>query len=920
MRFKINFFFLFLPAFVLMSCSNELSNVSISKTFVDGYSSELPLIDNTTPRFSWQMISDVNGSSQSAYQILVNEITASGEDEVWNSGKVKSSQSILIPYEGSPLESDCRYSWRVKVWDEDGDTSKLSEKARFQMGLLSDTDWKSAKWIGYKQLPAGKKLSLGVTGYGELSHGKVEERAVVPMFRKSFDISKQIESATLFITGLGQYEATVNGNKITDAVFTPSWSNYDEVVYYNSYDVTKSVSGGENVIGVIVGNGFHYNNRERYRKLIIAFGLPRMICKLQIRYTDGSIENIISDDSWKTKPSAITYSGIYGGEDYDARLEDEGWDNKGFDDKSWEQSLLVDAPSGELKTDINNPIKVMKIFKPMKTTIINDSTVVYDFGQNASANIGMTLRGSEGKEVRFYPGESLKESGGISQRGTGSPYYYSYRLKGDGDESWKARFAYYGFRYAEARGVNANGNCHGLPSVVSVESRHIRNSASQLGTFTSSNELLNKTFDLINWGIKSNMQSVMTDCPTREKLGWIEQTQLMGTSIHYNFDLYHLYKKLLCDMVGAQTADGLVPNIVPEYINFEYYDAAFRDSPEWGSASIILPWMIHKWYGDKEPMRNSWDMMNRYMNYLSSKASDNILSHGLGDWYDIGSNAPGYAQLTSVDLVATATYFYDAKLMAEMAESMDDEQRKAHYTKLAEDIRKNFNAKYYNAETATYGSGSQTALAMPLSMGIVEKKNEKNLLLSLVTQIEKDGKSVTAGDVGFHFLVDALTKFGKSELLYEMNNRDDVPGYGYQLKQGATALAESWQSLTNKSMNHLMLGHLMEWFYKGLGGISQTEESYAYKHLLIAPEVVADISNVDASFNSPYGIVKSEWTQTGTDFTLKVSIPVNSDALIRLPFDKEVVITDSKGDVIDSTKTAGGYLLPSGSYQLKQQR
>ena len=884
---QLTFILLNLVFFFACSCNRE--HIRISECLVDGFSTGLALIENQQPRFSWKMRSDFNGSSQSAYQILVSYSSEGLEKgEIWNSGKVESKQSLWVSYAGAKLESGSRYFWKVKVWDEHGTESAWSDVSSFQFGLPKEADWDGAKWIGYDELSADKRLVEGISGYGNASKNKVEERAVVPMFRKEFKIEGEISSATLFISGLGQYEASMNGKKVGVDFLTPGWTDYEKTVLYNSYDVTDLIHDGENVLGAIVGNGFHYNNRERYRKLIIAYGFPMLICKLQLKYADGQTETIISDDSWKTSPSAITYSGIYGGEDYDATLESQGWNQTGFNDQNWNAVKLVHIPAGYLKADPNHPINVMETFDPVAINKISDSVWVYDFGQNASGIIDVTIKGEKGQIVKFSPGESLKEDGTVSQRGSGSPYYYQYTLKGESEESWKPRFSYVGFRYVQVERARPDSVDSVLPALLKIQSLHTRNSMAQVGKFECSNELFNRIFNLINWGIKSNLQSVITDCPTREKLGWIEQTQLMGTSINYNFDSYKLDQKLIDDMQDAQTPKGLVPSIVPEYINFEYYDAAFRDSPEWGSASIILPWLIYKWYGDTDVMAKAWPMMSGYMRYLESKANHNILSHGLGDWYDVGPNEPGYAQLTPVSLVATATYFYDAQLMAKVAGKLDKEDKAAHFVDLTQKIKEAFNAEFYNPDSSLYATGSQTSMAMPLSLGLVDNVNESKVLDKLVEKIEVDGKAITAGDVGFHYLVDVLTRFGKSELLYEMNNRDDVPGYGYQLKMGATSLAESWQALPSKSLNHLMLGHLMEWFYKGLGGIQQAENSVAFESIIIQPDVVKELTYANVSFDSPYGKIVSNWQKKDDTFILHVEIPVNATAKVILPFEGDL--------------------------------
>jgi hypothetical protein len=431
--------------------------------------------------------------------------------------------------------------------------------------------------------------------------------------------------------------------------------------------------------------------------------------------------------------------------------------------------------------------------------------------------------------------------------------------------------------------------------------------------------LFNRIYNLINWAIKSNLQSVVTDCPHREKLGWLEQTFLMGASIRFNFDIYHLYKKIVGDMMDAQTAEGLVPSITPEYVLFE---GDFRDSPEWGSAAIILPWLIYKWYDDLSVMEEAWPMMVKYAAYLSGMADDHILSHGLGDWFDLGPERPGFPQLTPIALTATAIYCYDLVLLSEMADLLQKSEEKEHYARLAEKVRSAFNRKFFDLEKSVYATGSQTAMSMPLCLNIVESPHRKQVLSNLVDSIKALDKALTAGDIGFHYLVQALTEGGASQLLFEMNNRDDVPGYGFQLKKGATALTESWPALEIVSNNHLMLGHLMEWFYSGIGGIRQEEHSTGFRNIIIKPAMVGDLSAATASFESPYGTIMSDWKISEGNLSMKVRVPVNTTATVYLPDKVNSVIYENHVAVdqveeIKYVSTENGYKIysvGSGSY------
>jgi len=841
-------------------------------------------IENRHPVLGWQIASERRGAAQTAYRILVAatpEDLAAEKGTLWDSGKITSSRSIHIPYAGAPLESGKQYFWKVKIWDEKGRESAWSKPSGWQTGLFTTADWSGARWIAYELSDPALRLVPGIHGMGNNLGDKAVKRPVVPLFRKPFQVNGKLTAATLSVSGMGHYEAFVNGQKAGNAFLAPGWTDYDKTVFYNTYDVTALLTPGENVLGAMVGNGFYNINRERYRKLVIAFGMPEMIARLQLNYADGRTETVVTDASWKSSPSPITFSSIYSGEDYDASLEQPGWDQPGFDDSGWQAVQLSNGPAGRLTAEKDYPLQEMQTIPATQIIRLKDGSYLYDFGQNASGIIELTVQGKPGSQVTLWPAELINPDSTCNQRASGSPYYFAYTLKGGPAETWKPRFTYYGFRYVQVFGAVPAGEtvAGDLPVIEKLNLVHTRNSAPANGTFTCSNELLNQIHSLIDWAIRSNFQSVLTDCPHREKLGWLEQTFLMGAGVHFRYENYHLYQKLVYDMMDAQTEDGLVPDIAPEYVEFQ---DGFRDSPEWGSAAVILPWLLWKWYGDEEIIDQAWPMMLKYVNYLKGKSSDHILSHGLGDWFDLGPNSHGIAQLTPVALTATAIYYYDVKLMAEMAATrqINDHEMLAGW---AEEIRTAFNARFYNPETGVYATGSQTAQSMPLCLGIVPEADRTKVFSNLLDTIAAGNKALTAGDVGFHYLVEALTTGGASQLMFEMINRDDVPGYGFQLKKGATALTESWQALEVVSNNHLMLGHVMEWFYAGLAGIGQTTTSTAYKEIEIKPEVTGDLTFVKAGFQSPYGLIRSEWTRNDRQFELEVEIPANTTARIVLP-------------------------------------
>ncbi len=889
--------------------------------------SENPVGIGLTPDFSWILTAGHRGQIQTAYQVIVgseSEINKNDPGTIWDSGKILSLQSVWIAYQGPSLISGKEYFWRIRAWDEDDKPSPWSKTGRFVTGLFSEEDWRDSKWIGYEDINDSLLLIPGVHGNGDNLGDVAKKRTTVPYFRKDFSIEKKITKAYVFVSGLGQYELYINGDKIGDHFLSPGWTDYRKTCFYNTFDITENLKKGSNTVGSIVGNGFYNINRERYRKLVIAYGAPKMILKLIVQYSDGSKNVIVSDESWKTTPSPVTFSSIYGGEDYDARLEQDGWNKPGFKDNSWKNVLLVKAPAGILRPETDYPVKVSEVIDYKKISTKKDSIFIYDFRQNASGIIKIKIRGDKGQTVRFTPGELLGNDSLVTQQATGSPYYFSYTLKGDDEEIWMPRFTYYGFRYVQANGAvpDKYPNPGNLPVIEDIQFLHTRNSSPETGSFKCSNELFNSIYELIKWSIKSNLASVATDCPHREKLGWLEQTHLMGNSIKFLFDIHNLYDKIINDMIEAQLENGLVPDIAPEYVPF---NGGFRDSPEWGSACIILPWDMYEWYGDLDAVKKAYPMMKRYLKYLHGMSDKNILSHGLGDWYDLGPKSPGEAQLTPKSVTATSIFFYDARLLSKMAKLIGEKEDAVYFSNMAEEIRKAFNTKFFNPVTKVYSTGSQTSYSMPLFFGMVDDTLKRDVVKNLIKSINNNDKALTAGDIGYRYLLRTLEEAGQSQIIFDMNSKTDVPGYGYQLSKGATSLTESWAALKYVSNNHMMLGHLMEWFYSGIGGIRQAPGSASYSKIIIYPEVVGDLTWAETTYKTIHGDITCNWKIENNNILMNIKIPVNCTAIVSIPqtnpqfiFENEILINQSKLVKIREVSSFRTLCeIPSGEYNFR---
>jgi alpha-L-rhamnosidase len=848
-------------------------------------------IEAATPKLSWQLRSDAHGVVQTNYRVLVADDAAKLEAnnaDIWDSGKVPSNMSLQIACNGKALKPAQTYYWKVMVWDNHGKVSSWSDIASWQMGLLTKADWLGADWIAYDQLPDSSAIVPFYHGKGPKKLGAAND--VLPLMRKTFNVTGKLKKATLYLCGLGHFELSLNGKKVGDHFLDPGWTKYDKQALYVPFDVTNQLLSGKNTVGVMLGNGFYYIPRDRrYRKLTGAFGYPKMICRLVLEYDNGRVDNVVSDGSWKTAPSPVTFSSIYGGEDYNAGIEQLGWDTNNFNDGQWQGVVKVDGIP-QLNAQMADPLKIMQAFKPQSKKQLTGGAWIYDLGQNFSGIPEISVQGKKGDTVRIIPAELLNEDGSANQKASGGPHYYNYILKGNGVETWHPLFTYYGFRYLQVQGAvpQKEVNSRQLPVIVEMKGLHTRNAAGTVGNFSCSNELFNKTFKLIDWAMKSNMASVFTDCPHREKLGWLEEAHLVGSSLHYNYDIVGLARKCINDMRISQTEDGLIPEISPEYVKF---DEPFRDSPEWGSNAVILPWYVYQWYGDKEVLTQNYDMIKRYLAYLDKKSQTHLLYQGLGDWYDLGPKPPGVSQLTPQGITATSLYYYDLDIAGKIALLLGKKDDTEGYKKLAAEVKLAYNQKFFNAETKQYGTGSQAANAMSVYAGLVEPQYKAAVVNNIVKDLRDRGNSLTAGDIGYRYLLRVLDDEGRSDVIFDMNSRADVPGYGYQLAHGATALTESWAALPSVSNNHFMLGHLMEWFYSGLAGIRPAEDAIAFNKIEIRPEVVGDVISTKANYHSPYGNISSSWKKEKEQFKLEVSIPANTTASIFLPAKNNGVIT-----------------------------
>ena len=856
-------------------------------------------IDAAAPRFSWKSAAQQRGFVQKSYRIIVgtdSAAVAAGQGNVWDSRKVKSDRSVLVPFEGAKLKPATPYYWRVTVEGNSGKPA-TSPVSRFTTGLFTPADWEKAHWIALQ--PDGERIVPFKHGM-QPAEPKIGDYTM-PMMRNAFKLAdKPVASALAFVCGVGHFDFYVNGNRQGDHFLDPGWTQYSHEAEYVTFDVTDQLrSGTENVMGVMLGNGFYNIPNERYYKITGSYGAPKLKLMLAVTYADGSRQTVITDDSWRVTSSPITYSSIYGGEDYDARLEKKGWNAPGYNASAWKQPVLSENDTILLKSMPGTHLTVRHVMPVVKTKVTPAGNTVYDFGQNMSGIVRLSVKGRKGETVRLRLGEVLNPDGSVKQTASGDPYYLQYTIGADSvAETWQPQFTYYGFRYAQLEHVGADGQninrpdtlANSLPRIIALNALHTTNSAPRVGSFACSKPIFNDIYTLIDWAIRSNVQSAITDCPHREKLGWQEQGYLMQNSMFYNYDLSALYTKILADLETAQWGPGVIPTIIPEYVRF---DGGFADTPEWGSSFIFCPWEIYRRYGDDSVLRRHYPAMKRYVDYLTSRANNHIVAYGLGDWLDLGPEFTCLPQLTCNGITATATYYGDVLTLAKVAATLGLTDDEAAYLALAAKIKEAYNREFFHPEKGNYDRNSQTANAISLHYGLVPDGRRADVLRSLVDDIEGRGNALTAGDIGYRYVLRALEENGRTDVIFNMNTAYDKPGYGWQLAHDNTALNESWQAYDFVSNNHLMLGHLMEWLYSGLGGVKQAPGSIAYRTVEIDPTVVGDVTSTRTTYITPYGEVACEWkvNPDGT-YTMALDVPANSSARVTLPTSSPAQVTD----------------------------
>lgn len=882
-----------LLSFMVNSCVPS-PKVKIASTTVESLYNPLGL-ETKTPRFSWNLVSEERGIKQESYQVLVassKENLDQNIADLWDSGRIFSDETILIEYAGKPLDSRQECFWKVNVWTNKGQVSS-SGLDYWSMGL-DLSDWQG-QWIGTTLVGEGDDLKGNFRPKNEDDlRLNSETRLNARYLRKEFTLDDDIEKATLYISGLGLYEAYLNGEKVGDQVLAPTPTDYSKTVPYNTFDVTDYLNKGENAFGVILGNGRFFSMRIPWFR---TFGFPQLLTQLEITYASGKKEIIKSDESWRiTVDGPIGSNNEFDGEEYDARKEMPNWNKVGFDQSSWHPVEIMNAPKGTIVAQENLNIKVMDTVRPISIVKLDDDKYIIDMGQNMVGWLAMKVSGKAGDVVKLRFAELLNADGSLYLDNLrGAKVTDIYTLKGGGEEYWQPSFVFHGFRYVEVTGFPSE------PQLNNFEGCVIYDEMETTGTFESSNSTLNQIHTNSFWGIRGNYRGMPTDCPQRdERMGWLGDRTTGAHGESFIFGNQKLYAKWLQDIEDSQREDGALPDVAPNY--WEMY----TDDVTWPAAYFTVADMLLLQYGDSRPIYKHYDSFKKFMSFIQNKhmTSYIVTTDTFGDWCMppeslemIHSQDP--ARKTSGELLSTAFYYRLTQLMQKFAKITGHTEDIQYYHDLGENVKKAFNQKFLNIDLNNYSNNTVTANLLAIMHNLAEEDIRYNVFEHIANKTEKefDGH-VSTGLIGIQWLMRGLSDYGRADLAYTIATNTSYPSWGYMIDNGATTIWELWNGNTAdpamNSGNHVMLlGDLIIWYYEYLAGIKNANDSEAFKHIHMEPEMIDDLQFVKASYNSVRGPIMSSWSKTDKQYQWNITIPANTTATIYLPYTQDKTIKES---------------------------
>ena len=817
-------------------------------------------IDAAHPRFTWQLKDDRKGATQTAYRVVVGTdslAVSEGNGNCWQTDQVPADRQLVV-YQGKPLQAFTRYYYALQVWDKDKQASPLSQVSCFETAMMNNTNWQGA-WI---------------------SDSRDLNTKPAPYFRKEFPVSKKIRSARAYIAVAGLYELYINGKKIGDHCLDPMYTRFDRRTLYLTHDITTQLQNGKNAIGVLLGNGWynHQSTAVWYFHEAPWRNRPAFCMDVRITYDDGSVETITTGKDWKTALSPVIFNSIYTGEQYNSLLQIPGWSNTNFQDAKWKEVVLRAAPSTNIVAQVMQPIRIIDTIPAQAIRVFNDTNYVFDLGRNIAGVSSIKVNAPAGTVVRLKHGERVRPDGHVDQSnidvhyrpvGTADPFGTDlYITSGSGPETFMPRFNYKGFQYIEV-----TSSAPVTLTKESVTGYFMHSDVPAVGQVATSNPVINKIWQATNNSYLSNLYGYPTDCPQREKNGWTGDAHINVETGLYNFDGITIYEKWLADHRDEQQPNGVLPAIIPT----SGWGYEWANGPDWTSTIAIIPWNIYLFYGDTLLLARCYENIQRYVDHINQLYPTGLTTWGLGDWVPVKSKSP-------VELTSSIYYFTDASILARAAHILGHSADEEKYASLATKIKNAINAKYLNAVTGIYGSGTQTELSFPLYWNVVPDSLVTKVATNLANRVQADSNRLDVGLLGTKSILNALSENGHADLAYKLAARETFPSWGWWITNGATTLYENWKIDAGRdiSLNHIMFGEIGAWFYKALGGIKPDANHPGFKNIILQPYFISTLNQVAVKHESPYGTIVSSWKRVGKKIIYNVVIPPNSTATLIL--------------------------------------
>lgn len=887
------------------------SNITLNQLSCNHFENAIGVLDK--PVFGWKLNASQNNQSQTAYQIVVsssikNNLASIGD--VWDSKKIISSSQINIPFYERTLTSSKSYFWKVKIWDQSGKSSSWSKSSQFITGLINKEDFKG-EWI---------------------TSNKQKEHAA-PLFRKSFTLSTIPQNAIIHIAGLGYYELYVNGKKVGDHVLDPGQTNYEDYAFYVTYNIASLLKKGENVIGVMLGDGFY--NQDQVFLNLGTYGKPLFWTQLDMLVA-GEKQQIVSDLSWKWNDGPIQSNNVYAGEVYDANKEIKGWASAGLATPYWKTVYLAKKYPPKVKPQNLQPIKKMGEIRPKNFYKTDRGSYMFDMGQNFAGWNRLKVTAPKGTEIKMVMAEDLLKDGNLNHFSTGInatkvEQTEKYIAKGTGIEIWEPRFTYHGFRYVEVSGLTSPPTPYLLTGII------VYSSVSSAGSFSCSDDQINKLHQLSKWTLTSNLHSIPTDCPHREKCGWLGDSHAIAPFSIYNLDVQNFWLKFVDDIhstgrLGMDSQFHIEKNKI--------YTKGFKEagipmmvspgkrsiavaSPDWGSALVQLPWYLYTYYGNVEVIKKQYPEMKQWVNYVATLAKDRVIYGGLGDWCPPRTNLK---MDCDPKISSTALYYNDLTITKNAAGILNLKADSIVFADSAALIKKSFIAKFFDVKTNSFGS--HTADALALNYGLFP--DGKGVLvanaLSKSSKEKYDG-FMNSGFLGLQRLFGGLSNYNNEKMAYDILTKKGEFSFEMMWKHyDATTLWEILpvytdslmeKTLESGSQNHPFQGGFDAFFFEGIGGIKPDVNAPGFKNIILEPKLINQLKWAKADYNSVYGKIVSSWKREGETLIWNVTIPVNATAELKLPnqFTK-ITIKDGMGKTLVQNESNPNRKLTSGKYQL----